>query len=299
MTAVTCSGLPGDWINGWLAAVGATVLDSKLRVRWTVESVPRAVLSARDADPIDLLAERWPSRAALAALPIAEKWGATPTVRRKVRVEDFVERVRSSRADPHSWTISSTMTDLHVEANGEVAHAPFDPAGPGTIKWLHHRLTRLHDAVAMSRERLAETLIGTADRVKNNGLGFDLTRMGSQADTTGMWVDPVLEVLVFFGLALLPVRGRGTDARLRRGVPSSAIQRGWTRDRNGRRRLRYRWPAWSPALNRDGIDALLDLWQPDDEGTWSRIGIHAGWQTVRYEPKATADTTRGFGAERL
>lgn len=299
MTAVTCAGLPADWINGWLAAVGTTVIDSKLRLRWTDENVPRAVLSAPDTDPINLLVERWPTRDLLDALPIAEDWRATAAVRRKVAVEDFVDRVRSARADRYSWTISSTMTDLHVESNGEVAHAPFDPAGPGTIKWLHHRVLRLHDSVQISPERMADTLRGTATRVKNNGLGFDLTRMGSQGDSTGMWVDPVVEILAFFGLALLPVRGRGTDARLRRGERSSAIQRGWVREREGRSQLRYRWPAWSPPLDRDGIDALLDLWRPDDRETWSRIGVHAGWQTVRYEPKATADTTRGFGAERL
>ena len=28
MTQLTCPGLPADWINGWLAAVGATVLDT-------------------------------------------------------------------------------------------------------------------------------------------------------------------------------------------------------------------------------------------------------------------------------
>lgn len=299
MTAVTCPGLPGDWINGWLAAVGATVLNSKLRLHWTTGGVPRAVLTAPEADPVDLLATGWPSRTLLDALPIAEHWKDTPAIGRKVPVEDFVARVRGARADANSWTISSTMTDLHVETNGEVAHAPFDPAGPGTVKWLHHRLMRLHDAVEMSCERLTESLVGTAPRVTNNGLGFDLTRMGSQADRTDKSVDPVVEVLAFFGLALLPVRGRGTDARLDRRVRSSAIQRGWTRERDERRQLRYCWPAWGTPLDRDGIDALLDLWAPGKKETWSEISVHAGWQTIRYEPKATADSTRGFGSERL
>ena len=299
MPAVICAGLPGDWINGWLAAVGATVLDSKLRLHWTEEGVPRAVLSAPGTGPVNRLAERWPSRTMLKTLPIAKNWKDTPEVRRKVSVHDFVARAQAARADHYSWAISSTMTDLHVEKNGDVAHAPFDPAGPGTIKWLHHRLIRLNDTVQMSRERLADSLMGTAPRVKNNGLGFDLTRMGSQADTTDKWVDPVVEILVFFGLALLPVRGRGTDARLTRSVRSSAIQRGWTRDREGRRQLRFFWPAWSPPLDRDGIDAILDLWQPGRKEAWSRIGVHAGWQTVRYRRRASGDRTQAFGAEQL
>ena len=143
MTAVICSGLPGDWINGWLAAIGATVLDPRVRLHWTMDGIPRAVLSTLGADPVSLLAESWPSRSLLNALPIAKNWEGTPTVARKVSIENFVARARAARADRYSWTLSSTMTDLHVEANREVAHAPFDPAGPGTIKWLHHRLIRL------------------------------------------------------------------------------------------------------------------------------------------------------------
>ena len=299
MNSVICAGLPGDWINGWLAAVGATVLDSRLRLHWTVDGTPRAVLSASGAHPSSRLAERWPSGALLDALPIAEYVKSTPAIRRKVSVNDFRDRVRATRGDQYSWALSSTLTDLHVEANGEVAHAPFDPAGPGTTKWLHHRLIRLHSAVQVSPERLARSLTGTAPRVKNNGLGFDLTRMGSQADKTDMWVDPVVEILVFFGLALLPVRGSGTDASLRRSVRSSAVQRGWVRERKRGAQLRFRWPAWSQPLESNGVDALLDLWQPDKKETWSRIGVHAGWQTVRYEKRASADPTRGFGAERL
>ena len=299
MAEVICAGIPGNWINGWLAAVGATVIDSNLRLHWTEEGVPRAVLSAPGTDPVNLLAARWPSRTMLIALPIAKDWRDTPVVQRKVPVQDFVARAQAARADQYSWTLSSTMTDLHVEKNGEVAHAPFDPAGPGTIKWLHHRLIRLHDTVQMSPERLSDSLMGTAPRVNNNGLGFDHTRMGSQADSTGMWVDPVVEILVFFGLALLPVRGKGTDATTSRGVRSSAIQRGWTRDRDRRRQLRFYWPAWSPPLDRDGIDALLDLWQPSKKGRWSGIGVHTGWKTVRYKPRAGADRTQAFGAEQL
>lgn len=300
MTPVTCPGLPGNWINGWLAAVGATVLDSRLRLRWTAGGVPRAMLSAHAADPVDLLAECWPIRAWLAGLPLAEQWQNTPPVRRRVPVEDFAARVSAARADPCSWTISSTMTDLHVDGNGQVAHAPFDPAGPGTTRWLHHRLMRLDSAVEVTRDRLADSLMGTAPRVQNNGLGFDLTRMGSQADQTAMWVDPVVEILVFFGLALLPVRGSGSDGRLQRGARSTTVQRGWKRDRNGRRQLRYYWPAWSrPPLGRDGIDALLDLWKPTEKGSWPALGVHAGWRTVQYERKDANDNTRGFGAERL
>ena len=294
---VICPGLPASWINAWLAAVGATVLSPRLRLRWTEESTPRAVVSAEEADPVEILYAAWPTRASLHELPIAERWGDSPNIQRRVSVQSFTARVHAARAHPLSWTLSSTMTDLHVDAGGEVAHAPFDPAGPGTTKWLHHRLAKVHSKVRPSPERLLKSLLGTAPRVKDNGLGFDLTRLASQADGTAKWVEPVVEVLAFFGLALLPFRGAGTDERLRKRARPSAIQRGWSRNAHGQGGLRFSWPAWRTALDYAGIDALLDIWTPGC--SWPSVGVHAAWSSVKYQPKATADTTRGFGAERL
>ena len=76
-------------------------------------------------------------------------------------------------------------------------------------------------------ERIRDSLTGRAGRVKDNGLGFDQTRLGSQADETSIWIDPVVEVLAFFGLALLPVRGRGADRQLDRFADTRERQRGW------------------------------------------------------------------------
>ena len=283
MPEVTCPGLPASWVNAWLAAVGATVLDSRIRLRWT-EGAPVAVLSARKVDPVAALAASWPDEDVLSDLPIAERWNDTPPMPRTVSVDAFIERARAVRGHPYSWALSSTMTDLALDGSGNVAHAPFDPAGPGTIKWLHHRLQKVHGKVEPSPERLMDSLAGRAERIKDNGLGFDLTRMGSQSDAAGRAVDPVIEVLAFFGLALLPVRGEGTER-------ASAVQRGW-------RHRRFRWPAWSPPLDHVGIDALLDAWKPD-EGGWSLMGVHAAWHSVRFMPRATADATRGFGSRRL
>ncbi len=188
---VICRGLPGFWVNGWLAGVGATVLCPKIRLGWTEDRTPRAILSSPDGDPAELLSAAWPTRAALEELPIAEDWANTQPMERKVELETFSARVRAARAHPESWALSSTMTDLHVNADGDVAHAPFDPAGPGPTKWLHDRLVRVHRQVRQSAGlpgpspgRLARSLQGTAARVPGNGLGFDITRLGSQADQT-------------------------------------------------------------------------------------------------------------------
>ena len=193
MKQMTCPGLPVAWINGWLAAVGTTVLNPRIRLHWTTEGTPVAVLSAADADPVEMLVESWPDEALLSDLPIAENWKGAGKLQRKVTVEAFSARARVARGHRYSWTLSSTMTDLCVDENGEVAHAPFDPAGPGTIKWLHHRLMKLHRKVELSPARISDSLAGQAVRVKDNGLGFDHTRLGSLADKADPWTDPVVE----------------------------------------------------------------------------------------------------------
>lgn len=301
MAQVSCVGLPADWINGWLAAVGATVLDPRLRLRWTSEPTPTAVLSADNAEPIKLLVASWPDADSLNALPLAAKWQPDNPLRRKVHVDDLVDRARAARADPHSWTISSTLTDLHVDKNGEVAHAPFDVPAPRGIT-LHDRMIKLDRTVPEpSADRLMESLSGRAARSQGNGLGFDLRRLGSQSDHADPFVDPIVEMLAFFGLALLPVRGHGTDERLGPVLRPSTIQRGWrviesTRSTRGERR--FLWPAWSQPLERHGIDALLDVWKPWDRPTWRRLGVHGAWAVVPYRSRAQLDSTRAFGAER-
>ena len=298
MAEVFCGGLPASWLNAWLAAVGATVLDPRIRLRWSDTRTPKAVLCASAVDPVEALTDSWPSREALADMPIAESWRDTPPLPRNVPVDAFIARAHATRGHRHSWTLSSTMTDLDVNETGYVSHARFDPGAPGGYV-LHHRLLRVHQEVVPSADRIMASLAGRAVRVKGDGLGFDLTRMGSLADSSAKSVDPVVEVLAFFGLALLPVRGTGTDGRIRSFAHSSALQRGWVRIPGRRRDHRFTWPAWTVPLDYLAIDALLDLWEPDDKSRWSRAGVHAAWQGVQFKPKATADTTRAFGSVRI
>lgn len=297
MNEVTCLGLPGAWVNAWLAAVGATVLDPRLRLHWTTEDAPVAVLSSPDLDPLQVLAESWPSDEDLGNLPIAADWHQAGRVERKVPVEAFQRRAKAARSDPRSWALSSTMTDLSIDRSGEVAHAPFDPPAPRGSR-LHHRVLRVHKQVGQaSATRLHASLLGRASRVKDNGLGFDQSRLGSLADDTDAWVEPVVELLAFFGLAILPMRGKGADRRTR-GNPDER-QRGWRSPPHKNEERRFVWPAWQQPLDAAGIDALLDIWNPWRPPTWRQVGVHAGWRSVRYSPRATADATRAIGAERL
>ena len=300
METTTCPGLRASWINGWLAAVGATFLDDRIRLHWTEESSPAAVFSARTIAPLLALVSSWPTTDQLRDLPLASDWrGLLPPIKRKVKVEEFSARMRAARSHPHSWSLSSTMTDLAVDKNGEVAHAPFDPAGPGTIKWLHNRLMKLHSALnSPSESRIEDSVAGRAARIEDNGLGFDQARLGSLADESKPLVDPVVEILAFFGLSMLPVRGPGYE-QLGSRRRMNEIQRGWSAAKGEERTLSFRWPGWRQPLDFYGIDALLDIWKPGVKNSWSRHGVHAGWKTVRFSPRGSSDTTRAFGSARL
>ena len=300
MHVFTCSGLPASWVNAWLAAVGVTVLAPRVRLHWTAEDAPVAVLSSVELDPVVALVEAWPDAALLRELPVAENWYGAGELRRKVSVDQFAARVKKARGHAHAWTISSTITDLSVDKSGEAAHAPFDPAGPGTTKWLHHRLLRTHELAGPAyEERLRDSLLGRAKRVRNYGLGFDGTRLGSLADASDPWIEPVVEVLAFFGLALFPMRGRGVDRRLDRYGNPDERQRGWRRAPGCTERRRFVWPAWQQPLDTAGVDALLDGWNPWRKQTWARLGVHAGWQSVSYQRRGNADNTRAIGAAML
>ena len=150
MHVFTCPGLPASWVNAWLAAIGVTVLAPRIRLHWVAEDTPVAVLSSVELEPVEALVDAWPDEAFLRDLPVAENWNGAGVLKRKVSVEQFVARVRKARGHPFAWTLSSTMTDLSIDQNGEVAHAPFDPAGPGTTKWLHSRLLRTHELARAS-----------------------------------------------------------------------------------------------------------------------------------------------------
>ena len=306
-----CPGLPADWINGWLAAVGTTVLDPDMRLSWTSGPSPIAVLHHPDKEPVVALVEGWPRKSRLEEMPLARDFEGCSPLERQVPIETFTKRVELSRRHPDAWTLTSSLTDLAVDS-GKAAHAPFDPAGPGTIKWLHHRLLKIHNHIARDEvdqftATIENAIDGNSVPVIDNGLGFDISRLPDRArEGVRIMVEPVVEVLAFFGLALLPVRGDGLRQR-----PVRVRQKGF--GVGGRRENTFVWPAWSQPLDRWGIDALLDSWHQTwkphkaDEGLewrtsrfdWDRLGVHAGWATRPYRPTASADSTRGFSSQRI
>ncbi len=298
MSEIICAGWPASWINAWLAAVGAAVLDERIRLSWTYDHEPVAVLSAEAADPAAILSESWPSNEAVLGLPIARHLQGFCELKRTVPCEVFVERARTARRHASSWALSSTLTDLAVDEGGMAQHAPFDPSVPKGLT-LHDRLTTIHGHVDLCTEQLQSTLSGHANRVQANGLGFDHTRVGSLQDATDPWVDPVVEALAFFALAILPVRGQGVDGQLDRSANVRVRQNGWRRLLDSDGSLSFCWPAWRQPLDRYGIDALLDAWTPERQAAWPQFGICAAWRTVQFRPTTKRDMTRAFGSARL
>lgn len=297
MNRVECPGLPASWLNGWLAAIGAAVLDSRIRLGWTSGRKPVAILGAEETDPLSILAGSWPGKAALMDMPIADEREGMDRLGRHVSVNDFVARVRATRGHSYSWTLSSTMTDLQLDDEGKVEHAPLDPPAPRGVT-LFSRMLRVHAQVQPTAERVADSLAGRAPRVQGQGLGFDLSRLGSLADSTDPHVEPTVELLAFFGLALLPVRGPGTAVAGKRLDRRSVAQRGW-RLESGQKVRHFVWPAWRELLDLPAIDSILDAWKPEPRESWPRFGVHAAWQTVEFQRRADLDPTRGFGAEPL
>ena len=187
----TCIGWPASWLNAWLAAVGATVLSERLHLSWTNDPEPAAVLSCDDGDPLEVLAGAWPTAERLQSMPIARDWLDVP-MERRVPVDVLAARMQASRGHRDDWTLTSTMTDLVVDKAGEARHGVLDPAGPGTIKWLHHRLVKVSATVNDPATAVPASAAGVLDRVGDNGLGFDVRRIGSLGDRNAIFVDPVV-----------------------------------------------------------------------------------------------------------
>ena len=304
MKTLDCPGLHADSVLAWLAAVGATVLDKRLRLHWTTDATPFAVLSSDEVTPLAVLLDAWPDKASLHDMPIAPDWHQTKKMKRYVQGEQFRERAKMARRHRHSWTLSSTMTDLEIDENGRVEHGQFDSSVPRGLT-LHDRLMATWGKIKppSKSKRLLDSLLGQAVREKGNGLGFDHARLGSLADETEPWTDPVVETLAFFGLALFPVRGEGRDERL--GPPSRKDrhrQRGWRSFNDSGATIRhFAWPAWRQPLDGAGIDALLDAWRPNGPNrktSWSLLGIHAAWRSVEYKAQGR-DAKKAYGSERL
>lgn len=272
--------LEANWINGWLAALGVALLLPSVRLRWSDHPMPRAIFESQ-SPLVPTLEEVFPTPEEIAALSNARTLpGTDGEVARNVTVVQFAARSRVARRTGDAG-LSSTVTDLHnVESEG-CDHSPFDPPAPaGHTVWT--RLVACRRALVVTEASLNDSLTGVGRRVKANGLGFDHRRLLPASDPRGdNWVDPVVEVLAFCGLTMLPIRGDGVRSHAR----------GWT----GRPTVvgSFRWPIWTDPLTAPAIDALLDLYW---SGRWDPPGAY---ESVPYQSRGSSDVTRAYAARRV
>jgi len=309
MGTLAAPGLPASWLNGWLAAVGATVLVPDLRVAWTEGPAPMALLDADEA--ATKIAQALPTKDQLGRLAIARTRPDAQELSRKVTLEGFRGRARlihEGAVDHGDWSLEMSVTDLYDLDGEEVPHAPFDPSAPKGVT-LHERLVACRawiDDLGDPATVVALSLSGRGRRVQANGLGFDYRRSADSVHgDSKVYVDPVVETLAFFGLHLFPVRGSALPKQQPR-------QRGFV----GRpsRRHAFRWPCWREPLDLWAIDALLDrfhalapgLGEAAEAGsrlqgvaTLRRLGVHAVFGSVYHERRGQADSYRAFASERL
>lgn len=286
MEARTCPGLPADWFNGWLAAVGATVLAPDLRLGWTDDPVPLALLSSPPGtDPAELIADAWPTKSDMAAWPMARHLAGLPELSLNPDIKAWEERADAARPGDRSWMMTSLFTDLswsHKDKVHDIDRGQFYVGMPAG-RTLYERLERLVEPT--TSEAVAAALDGSGRRVSAYGLGFDVTRIGSLADDAKQLVDPIVEVLAFFGLALFPTRGDGFKRR-QRGWQNSTLRAGT-----------LQWVTWSPELDRHAVDALFDLaLSPRPR---RGLPVTSRWENVPYAARADKDLTRGIGSRRV
>jgi len=297
-------GLTASWLNGWLASVGATLLVDGLTLSWSDDPEPVAILDHPGSDDVaQLVTDALGSLPPLEQWPIARQYEGLRSIALNLSDDEFRERAALARGHDLGWMISSIYSDARVD-NGVQApdKGPFMTSMPGKANTPADRMQKVLGALGDPQVDVEASFMGVGTRAKMFGLGFDVTRIGSAADTTDQWVDPVIEALAFFALQLFPVRGRG-------GIYVN--QRGWI-GRSVRER-RFWWPVWSSQLGPWAIDAMLDQYtnilvrrsisEAEHPKRWpvalQRLNVFGHYVSVPYEASGSSDSTRGYGSRRM
>jgi len=274
-------GLTADWLNGWLAALGATILVPQLTLRWSEDVVPFAIFEGGAADVTAAVADALPREEALDQSVIARQRAGCRDFPRNVPIDTYRERAQVER-ETHSTHLAASVSDLREDADlANLDHGAFDvPAPRGETLWSRARKA----ASLLSSDRaqwVRGSFEGVGRRMPFNGLGFDARRLVGSADPSDVYSDPVVELLCYSALALFPTRGDG-----RRRI----LERNWT-DRASQPRA-FVWAAWRPPLDRWAIDAFMDLRDLDERDVVARYGA------IPYKPRGD-ETNRAYFAERL
>jgi len=262
-----------DWFNGWLAAIGATLLVPDLTLDWTDDPRPAARFDGVD-DVISALAAAFPARDELAQLASSRHLDGRRELTQKTDVDTYADRATWAR-EHGDWSLGALLTDLAFDPKEPVTRSPLNTPAPKGLT-ITDRFVNAHDDVPGDvRDGIRSSMSGTL-RVAGNGLGFDVHRLTAPTDPVGnKWADPVVEVLAFVGLTLLPCRGDGRRQRTRLQRDDGTI----------------RWASWATPMDAAAIDAFLD--------TVASGSTPANYEARRYQPTNASDPTRAFGAVRL
>ena len=282
-------GLRADWLNGWLGAIGVTVVVPEVKLGWTDEVCSHAVFYYEDGltdnDFIEKLSEGIPNKSIL-------EQSVLKGMSRQVTLEDFCNRAQEERKN-HSTYLAASVSDLLPDAKIQkdgLEHGAFDPSAPGSTGSVHDRALRCAEKIPDDKrlDWIRKSLAGNGERVEVNGLGFDSRRLASGVQVnkaSSPHADPVVELLCLAALAIFPTRGDG----------SQVFQRGWS---NGvTKKGAFKWVAWHPALDRWGIDAFLDLDHSDVPG--NNVNVIARYEVVPRQPNGQSDVNRAYCARRV
>lgn len=282
MTIYEAPGLTADWLNGWLAAVGVTVLLPEVRLAWSNEASPIARFEGPGVDGL-------PAKIA-AALPSPEQIGALAirldgpggTLSQKAKRVVYSARAAESRRTG-DWSLGVAHTDLaygKYSQSDDVERGPFHAGREGRATlWKGV----IDSAVSIQSNDVCAivelTLAGRGRRVEGAGLAFDCRRLPSSPQVQGPRVVPVVELLGFLGLSLFPVRGDGRNVR----------QRGWSSE--GRS---FQYPVWSQFIGAYGIDALIDAADAAAPDRRLALGVTRHYRTKAYEAAGSETSTAYF-----
>ncbi|GIU85190.1 MAG: hypothetical protein KatS3mg008_1965 [Acidimicrobiales bacterium] len=292
MTTVEAPGLPADWFNGWLAAIGVTVMAEGVKLSWSEDPVPHALFHVPEGLRLEeRLATRLSDREWIDSDPIARHLDGYPEFPRKVSLETYRARAKLER-EQKTGTLAASVSDTNPDADpADLEHGPLDvPMPRGETLWerakrCQESLSRFPDLVG----RVRQTLLGEAERLPLAGLGFDAKRTPSGVlEASSPHVDPVVELMCFAALRLFPAH---TGARGRGGV----LGRGWTG--SSRRQGSFIYVTWRIPLDCWGIDAFLDVVWSTRERLTRRFGRFLSpvkFEVVPYKTSGSSDVTSAF-----
>jgi hypothetical protein len=231
-----------DWINGWLAAIGVTVICPDIKLCWTNTTTPTAIFTTTTPDNIaETIAAHFPPKTFLDDTAIAN------TAKQHPEDDDYVKGAQQAR-DKADWYWASSYSDLGPIGNKKEDHyrkSLFYPGVPKGIK-LTDRVANIAKQSWGKATDIELSMNGALPRVQGNGLGYDPKRLIDPAyPHSDVAIDPVVESLAVFAMLLFPVRGNGYR----------------TNTRGETNTTRFRWTTWNKPMDLAAIDATFGTTQ--------------------------------------